>query len=241
MYQLSQATQRDTITLSNLHTDDCDVVYEVEVTKFDNCTLKNDADVKHFLGDFAWKKLDAGYVYYDCKYIGRWRIFRGSRGAVKNKIFLFNFFNLFSNKIFLFSQKVCFFTNTNLHLNQVLVNLLDGAKFYGSTLRAESNGKAFIDCRNSAGDYCNNCRVCEAYRAGAEYDWDEACDQIIRRTEDVVASINANVHLLQEECSRLQSELAALKLSHAHDNLPRSSAEQPVLLDQLQVTRESKL
>ena len=67
MYRLSQATRRDTITLSNLHSDDCDVVYEVEVTKFDKCTLKTDDDVKHFLGDFAWKKLrEAGYVYYDC-------------------------------------------------------------------------------------------------------------------------------------------------------------------------------
>ena len=134
-----------------------------------------------------------------------------------------------------------FLPNTNLHLNRVLVGLLDHAKFYGSTLRAESNGEAFIDCRNSAGEFCDNCRVCEAYRAGAEYGWDQACDQIDRRTEEVVASINANVPLLQEECSRLQSELAALKLVNAPDNLPRTSAEQPVLIDQVQVARESKL
>ena len=87
MIRLSDTNQRDTITLSNLHADDCDFVYEVCNTNFDRCSVRNDSEIKHQLSDLAWNALrGAGLVNHKSKLIGRWRISRGPKGAVKNKI-----------------------------------------------------------------------------------------------------------------------------------------------------------
>ena len=111
MIRLSDTTQRDTITLSNLHAEDCDFIYEVCITKFDRCSLRNDADIKHHLGDLAWKMLrDAGLVYQKSKLIGRLRISRGPKEAVKTN-FIFFYKQILNLKILYFLLDLFLYIN----------------------------------------------------------------------------------------------------------------------------------
>ena len=45
---------------------------------------------------------------------------------------------------------------------------MNGQKYEGTKLHARANGYSYLDCRDRSGDYCGECRVCEAYESGAK-------------------------------------------------------------------------
>ena len=51
-------------------------------------------------------------------------------------------------------------------LNRKLVSHLDGARFYGTTLRVIPFGYVFADCRSRYGTFCGECHACDAYNDG---------------------------------------------------------------------------
>ena len=74
--------------------------------------------------------------------------------------------------------------------------MLDWARFYGFILCFESNGDAFLDCRDRAGRYSGECRVCSAFEEGR------------RITEaDIDAKTNGNVELLDHFIGKANVDL----------------------------------
>ena len=58
--RLSNAARGDNVHFGNLHPEDRDHVYEVQIKGFDECT-KSDQDIQHDLGNMVWALLaDAG-------------------------------------------------------------------------------------------------------------------------------------------------------------------------------------
>ena len=82
MLRLSNAARGDNVHFGNLHPEDRDHVYEVQIKGFDECT-KSYQDIQHDLGNLVWALLEeAGYLHLPCKLLGRWRISRSNRDAV---------------------------------------------------------------------------------------------------------------------------------------------------------------
>ena len=91
--------------------------------------------------------------------------------------------------------------------------------YEGSKLHARANGYSYSDFRDRSGNYCSECRVCEAYESGAK----DATGDLEEIKADVTHRLSTELH---EENFHLKERVAALEeqLSQLETTVPQPEA-----------------
>ena len=98
---------------------------------------------------------------------------------------------------------------------------MNGQLYEESKIHVRATGYSYSDSRGYSGDYCGECRVCEAYESGFK----DTSSDLEKIKEDVTQRLNAELH--EDNCS-LKERVAALEdqLSAAtYTGVARSSTD----------------
>ena len=100
-------------------------------------------------------------------------------------------------------------------LNRKFVSLMDGTRFYCTTLMVFPFGYFFADCRSRYGAFCAECRACDAYNAGIATCHNTNMDSFLDKADDkayfyfrLEAEVSDLNHRLRQAKSRVE-ELTA--------------------------------
>ena len=111
-------------------------------------------------------------------------------------------------------------------LNRKLVSLMDGARFYGTTLRVIPFGYVFADCRSKYGAFCGECRACDAYNAGIATGHNSKLESFFDEADDnayfyyrLEAEISDLTHRLRQAESRVEELTAEAAVRDAESDV----------------------
>ena len=130
-------------------------------------------------------------------------------------------------------------------LNRKLVSLMDGARFYGTTLRVIPFGYVFADCRSRYGAFCGECRTCDAYNAGIATGHNSKLESFFDKADGnahfyyrLEAEVSDLTHRLRQAESRVEelTTEAAVRDAESDDSSCTQVTQIPVLaIDRSQI------
>ena len=112
-------------------------------------------------------------------------------------------------------------------LNRKLVSLMDGARFYGTTLRVIPFGYVFTDYSSKYGAFCAKCRAFNAYNAGIATGHNTNVESFLDAADDnayfycyrLEAEVSDSNHRLRQAESRVDELTAEAAARDAESNV----------------------